>query len=213
MPSLKRFTNVCPPWFYRVLSPRYLLCQVPASNRTAYLTFDDGPVPEATPDVLKVLHDYRVKATFFCVGNNVRQHREIFQHVLEDGHTVGNHSFDHINGWKTSPGAYYNNVMHCRDFVESRLFRPPHGRFTPSQYLLLKKEFRFVLWSVLTMDYHHAVSPEQCFINAKENLLPGSIIVFHDSVKAKKNLLTALPGFIEYALSEGYSFEALNGAL
>jgi len=205
--------SVRPPWFYRALSPGYLLCQVPAKEKVAYLTFDDGPVPEVTPDVLAILRDFEIKATFFCVGDNVRKHKDIFDRVLSDGHAVGNHSFDHINGWKTSPGAYYNNVMHCRDFFDSKLFRPPHGRFTPSQFLLLKKDFRFVLWSVLTMDYHHAVGTEQCLRNAKENLSPGSIIVFHDSVKAGRNLLSALPKFIEFALSEGYTFETLNESL
>jgi peptidoglycan/xylan/chitin deacetylase (PgdA/CDA1 family) len=204
---------VHPPWFYRALSPKYLLCQVPASKKVVYLTFDDGPVPEVTPDVIKILNDFNVKATFFCVGDNVRKHKDIFDRLVSEGHAVGNHSFNHINGWKTSPGAYYNNVMHCRDFFDSRLFRPPHGRLTPSQYLLLKKDFRFVLWSVLTMDYHHAISPEQCLRNATENLLPGSIIVFHDSIKAREKLLFALPAFIEYALAEGYTFATLSANL
>jgi len=198
------------PWFYRALSPKYLLCQVPTQNKVAYLTFDDGPVPEATPEVLEILKEYKAKATFFCVGENVCKHKEIFDQLLSDGHSVGNHSFSHINGWKTSPGAYYNNVMHCRDFFESRLFRPPHGRFTPSQYFLLRKDFRFVLWSVLTMDYHHAVNPEQCLRLATENLQPGAVIVFHDSIKAKEKLMYALPRFLEHALGQGYSFESLN---
>jgi len=201
---------VQPPWFYKALSPKYILCRVPTRSKVAYLTFDDGPVPEATPDVLKILKDYQVRATFFCVGDNVRKNKDIFNSIMADGHAAGNHSFDHLNGWKTSPGAYYNNVMHCRDFLESRLFRPPHGRFTPSQYFLLRKDFRFVLWSVLTMDYHHAVSREQCLHNATGNLEPGSVIVFHDSIKAREKLLYALPGFLEHALSQGYSFETLS---
>jgi len=201
---------VHPPWFYRALSPKYLLCRVPTQRKVAYLTFDDGPVPEATPEVLDILGRFNIKASFFCVGDNVKKHKDIFERIRADGHAVGNHSFSHINGWKVSPGAYYNNVMHCRDFFESKLFRPPHGRFTPGQYFILRNDFRFVLWSVLTMDYHHAVSPEQCLGNAMENLEPGSVIVFHDSIKAKEKLMYALPVFLEHALGQGYSFESLN---
>jgi peptidoglycan/xylan/chitin deacetylase (PgdA/CDA1 family) len=201
---------VHPPWFYRVLSPKYLLCQVPARHKVAYLTFDDGPVPEATPGVLDILENFKIKATFFCVGDNVRKHRDVFERIMADGHAVGNHSFNHLSGWKTSPGAYYNNVMECREYFESKLFRPPHGRFTPGQYFVLRNDFRFVLWSVLTMDYHPSVSPEQCLLNATENLSPGAIIVFHDSIKSKEKMIFALPGFIEYALAQGYTFEALS---
>ncbi|MEI6888852.1 MAG: polysaccharide deacetylase family protein [Bacteroidales bacterium] len=197
---------VTPPWFYRVFSPQYLLCQVPTVEKVAWLTFDDGPVPEATPEVLQILSKYKVKATFFCVGDNVRKYRQIFDDVIAEGHAVGNHTYSHISGWKASPGAYYNNVMHCRDYFESKLFRPPHGRFTPGQYFLLRNDFRWVLWSALTMDYHHSVSPEQCLRNAVDNLKPGAVIVFHDSIKAREKLLYALPRFIEYAFEQGYTF-------
>jgi peptidoglycan/xylan/chitin deacetylase (PgdA/CDA1 family) len=201
---------VHPPWFYRALSPKYLLCRVPVQEKVVYLTFDDGPVPEATPEVLKILKEHGIKATFFCVGENVFKHRDIFDIITADGHAAGNHSYNHLNGWKVSPGAYYNNVVKCREQFESKLFRPPHGRFTPAQYFVLRNDFRFVLWSVLTMDYHHAVSPEQCLQNAISGLEPGSIIVFHDSVKAREKILFALPRFIEYALQQGYRFDVLN---
>jgi len=204
---------VRPPWFYRALSPDYLLCQVPVNRKVAYLTFDDGPVPEVTPDVLLVLKQKNVQATFFCVGDNVRKHRDVFDMLTADGHAVGNHTFNHLNGWKTSPGAYYNNVMHCREYFESKLFRPPHGRLTPGQYFILRNDFRFILWSALTMDYHHAVSPEQCLLNATANLRPGAIIVFHDSVKAREKMLFALPRFIDHALEQGYTFGTLNTIL
>jgi len=201
---------VRPPWFYRALSPEYLLCQVPGKEKVAYLTFDDGPVPEATPEVLLILKHYGVRATFFCVGDNVRKHRGIFDQVTADGHAIGNHTFNHLSGWKTSPGGYYNNVMLCRDLFETKLFRPPHGRFTPGQYFILRNDFRWVLWSVLTMDYHQKVSPEQCLLNATANLEPGSIIVFHDSIKAREKMLFALPRFIEYACEHGYTFAPLG---
>ena len=205
--------EVHPPWFYRALSPKYLLCQVPGNRKVAYLTFDDGPVPEATPEVLEILRQKQVRATFFCVGDNVKKYGAIFNALTADGHAVGNHTFNHLNGWKVSPGAYYNNVMHCREYFGSKLFRPPHGRFTPGQYFILSNDFRFILWSALTMDYHPAVSPEQCLANAVNNLSPGSIIVFHDSVKAREKMLYALPRFIEHALGQGYSFEVLNEKL
>ena len=200
---------VRPPWIYRVLSPAYLLCSLPVKEKEIFLTFDDGPVPEATPDVLSILGQFGVKATFFCVGDNVRRHPDIFNNILADGHCVGNHSFNHISGWKTSPGAYYNNVMRCRDYFDTTLFRPPHGRFTPAQYFILKKDFRFILWSVLTMDYHPKVTPEACLTNATSNLAPGDIIVFHDSVKAREKVLFALPRYLEYVLAKGYSFKLL----
>ena len=202
---------VHPPWFYRILSPKYLLCRVPVKNKEVYLTFDDGPVPEVTPEVLKILEGYKIKATFFCVGENVHKHRDIFENIIADGHAAGNHTYNHVNGWKASPGAYYNNVMRCHEQFESKLFRPPHGRFTPAQYFILRNDFRFVLWSLLTMDYHHAVSPEQCLINATSGLEPGAVIVFHDSIKARENMLFALPHFIEYALEQGYGFRTLDG--
>jgi peptidoglycan-N-acetylglucosamine deacetylase len=205
--------SVHPPWFYRALSPKYLLCRVPVQEKTVFLTFDDGPVPGITPEVLAILDSFNVKASFFCVGDNVRKHKDIFDRIVKDGHAVGNHTFNHMNGWKTSPGADYNNVMHCSDFFESRLFRPPHGRFTTSQYFLLRKDFRFVLWSVLTMDYHHAVSPEQCLRNVTGNLFPGSVIVFHDSEKACEKLLFALPAFLKYAKDMDYSFAPLHAGL
>jgi peptidoglycan/xylan/chitin deacetylase (PgdA/CDA1 family) len=201
-----------PPWIYRVLSPKYLLCSVPCEEKKLYLTFDDGPIPEVTPRVLEILGSFGVKATFFCVGENVRKNRDVYDHVLADGHAVGNHTFNHVNGWQTSPGSYYNNVMKCREFVETSLFRPPHGRFTPQQYMILKKDFRFVLWSVLTMDYHPKVTPEACLANAVSGIEPGNILVFHDSIKAAGNVIPVLPLFIGTALEKGFAFELLSSA-
>lgn len=201
---------VRPPWIYRILSPRYLLCRVVTSEKIAYLTFDDGPVPEVTTWVLDLLREKGVRASFFCVGDNVRKHPEVYGRILSEGHVAGNHTYNHLNGWKASPGAYYNNVMRCMDYVDTKLFRPPHGRFSPAQYFILRNDFRFVLWSVLTMDYHQGVSPEQCLHNANSNLEPGAIVVFHDSIKAKEKLEYALPRFIEHALTTGYKFGVLN---
>jgi peptidoglycan/xylan/chitin deacetylase (PgdA/CDA1 family) len=204
---------VRPPFFIRWLSPQYLVCDLPPAGKVIYLTFDDGPVPEATPEVLEILHKYQAKATFFMVGDNVRKHPDVFDLVLSGGHTAGNHTFHHLNGWHTSPGLYIDDVARCRELVNSRLFRPPYGRFTPSQYLLLRKHYRFILWSVLTYDFHRHTSPEQCLKNAIDNTGSGSVVVFHDNVKAMANLRFALPRFLEHFTALGYEFRQIPEVL
>ena len=199
-----------PPFLYRWLSPKYLLCELPSTEKVIYLTFDDGPIPEVTPGVLKTLEQYGAKATFFCVGDNVKKHPDIFRMVVEKGHVVGNHTFHHLNGWQTSPGSYVEDVFRCDDFFKTRLFRPPHGRFTPSQYFLLRNRYRFVLWSVLTCDFHRNTSPEQCLQNAVSNTTPGAIVVFHDSLKAAERMTYALPRYLDHFAEKGYSFFGLH---
>ncbi len=198
------------PFFIKWLCPRYILCEIPGDEKVIYLTFDDGPVPEATPEVLDILNKYHVKATFFMVGDNVRKHPEIFDRVLKDGHAAGNHTFHHLNGWHTSPGAYIEDVYRCRAYFETRLFRPPYGRFSPSQFLLLRKDFRFILWSVLTYDFHRHTTPEQCLKNAIDHTGSGSIVVFHDSPKAMEKVRYTLPRFLEHFGELGYRFLGLN---
>ena len=201
---------VRPPFFLRWFSPEYLLCDLPGEDKIIYLTFDDGPVPEVTPEVLDILAKYNVRATFFMVGDNVRKYPETFLKVQQSGHAIGNHTFHHLNGWHTPPGLYLNDVLSCRDYFETKLFRPPYGRFTPSQYFLLRKDFRFILWSVLTYDYHHRTSPAQCLQNAVRNSRSGSVVVFHDSLKALNNLKYALPLFLEHFLERGYRFNPID---
>jgi len=198
-----------PPFFYRMLSPTYLLCSVPGVSPVLYLTFDDGPVPEVTPRVLEILQEAGVKATFFCVGDNVQRNPEIYSQILDAGHATGNHTWHHLNGWTTPPGAYLEDTSRCAGVVQSTLFRPPYGRITPSQYLLLRKSYRIVLWSLLSGDFDKHITPEKCLKNLTDNVRPGDIIVFHDSLKAFKNLEFALPSFLKYAASEGYSFALL----
>ena len=198
-----------PPFFLRWLSPQYLVCDLAGPEKVIYLTFDDGPIPGVTPEVLDILAGYGAKATFFMVGDNVRRYPDVFGRVKEEGHAVGNHTFHHLNGWHTSPGLYMDDVYHCREYFDTKLFRPPYGRFTPSQYFLLRKDFRFILWSVLTYDFHRKTSPEQCLKNAITHTGNGSVVVFHDSLKSLDNVRYALPRFLEHFMALGYRFETL----
>jgi peptidoglycan-N-acetylglucosamine deacetylase len=200
---------VKPPFFFRFFNPEYLQCSVPVMDNVLYLTFDDGPVPEVTPQVLSILEARKVTATFFFVGENVRKYPGVFDSVIAGGHAAGNHTFHHLNGWKTPPAEYLEDVRRCTDYFKTTLFRPPYGRFTPSQYYLLRKQYRFILWSVLSGDYSRNITPDQCLSNVVENSSRGSIIVFHDSIKAKENLLFALPRFLDHFLEKGYRFEKL----
>jgi peptidoglycan-N-acetylglucosamine deacetylase len=202
--------SVKPPFFFRYFDRKYLLCSLPTTEKVIYLTFDDGPIPEITPDVLHILEERNVKATFFCVGDNVKKYPGLLEHLKGAEHGMGNHTFHHLNGWKTPPAEYVEDVLRCNEYFTTNLFRPPYGKFTPSQYLLLRKHFRFILWSVLSGDYYWRITPEQCLSNVLENTGPGSIIVFHDSLKAKENLFFALPQFLDHYLEQGYRFEKLE---
>jgi peptidoglycan/xylan/chitin deacetylase (PgdA/CDA1 family) len=200
---------VRPPFIYRWLSPKYLVCDLPGPEKVIYLTFDDGPIPEATPEILGILKAFGVKATFFMVGENVQKHPGIYEAVRAGGHAAGNHTFHHLNGWRTSPGSYIYDVERCRELVPSNLFRPPYGRFTPSQYLLLREQYRFILWSVLTWDFDKHTSSEQCLRNALENTKAGSVVVFHDSLKSIEKVRFALPKFLDHFCTQGYHFHTL----
>ena len=201
--------SVNAPFFLRWLSPRYLVCDLQGDGNVIYLTFDDGPIPEATPEILAILDRYGVKATFFMVGDNVKKNPEIFAQVKQGNHAIGNHTFHHLNGWKTPPGAYIEDVARCEPYFTTKLFRPPYGRFSPSQYLLLHKQYRFILWSVLTWDFDRNTSPEACLHYALENTKAGSVVVFHDSIKSIEKVRFALPGFLEHFLSLGFRFETI----
>ncbi len=194
---------VAPPFFYRWLSPRWVICEQPDRQKELFLTFDDGPVPETTPVILDILDHFRVKATFFMVGSNVRKYPELYEEVIARGHTAGNHTFHHLNGWKTAPGAYLEDADRCRELVPGDLFRPPYGRFTPSQYFLMRNRYRFILWSVLTWDFHPGVTPEQCLAHALTFTRGGSVVVFHDNIKALEKVQYALPRYLERLPSMG----------
>jgi len=201
--------SVRPPFFLRAFNGKYLVCSVPSEEKRIYLTFDDGPIPEITPGVLRMLEERNIHATFFCVGNNVKQHPDLFVQVSGAGHAIGNHTFHHLNGWKTPPAEYLQDVIRCNEYFKTSLLRPPYGRITPTQYFLLRKQFRIILWSVLSGDYNPGISGEQCLLNVITHTRPGSIVVFHDSLKAKDNLFYTLPRFLDHFLNEGYRFEKL----
>jgi len=211
------------PWLY----PQ-LLWKVATTNKDIYLTFDDGPVPGPTEFVLEELRKAEAKATFFTIGDNVKKHPEVFQKIIAQGHGVGNHTFHHLSGWKTKKLKYLENIQLCEDemlqqsqgFVEPRrsealfgakgqqLFRPPYGRIKRSQIKLLN-DYRIVMWDVLTHDYAQGLSPETCLQGAIKATRPGSIVVFHDSIKAEKNMTYALPRYLSHFKNLGYSFKAL----
>ena len=179
------------------------------SEKVIYLTFDDGPVPEVTPSVLDILDKYGWKATFFCVGENVLKYPELYNEVLRRGHRTGNHSFNHIKGFNYSTEAYVENVKKAAEYIYSDLFRPPYGRITRKQISALKDDYNIVMWDVITHDYDKKLSPEQVFANVTTHLRKGSIVVFHDSVKASANVLEVLPQAIEFWKSKGYDFRLL----
>lgn len=197
--------------FPRFLRPLFgkLIWRVKTESKLIYLTFDDGPVPEVTPQVLDILDEYGWKATFFCVGDNVRKYPEVYQEVLRRGHRVGNHSFNHIRGYRYSVEDYMANVQKASAYIESRLFRPPHGRITFSQIKALKEDYDIVMWDVITYDYDKKKKAEQILRTVRNYLRKGSIVVFHDSIKAKENVLTVLPQALAYWKEKGYSYGLL----
>jgi peptidoglycan-N-acetylglucosamine deacetylase len=197
------------PWIIRKLFPS-LLTSLPVTDKTVFLTFDDGPIPEVTPQILHILAKYNAKATFFCLGKNVEKNPEIFESIKKVGHSAGNHSFDHKNGWKTQNQNYFDNIEKAGKLIKSNLFRPPYGKIKPSQIKFIKSRYRIVLWDVLSGDFDPDISKEKCAKNILKNVKPGSIIVFHDSLKAKEKVLYALPVILEELSDNGYKFESIS---
>ena len=197
------------PFWLRAFYPKGLIWTASTGERNVFLTFDDGPVPVATPVVLNILKKYNVKATFFCVGENVQKYPEIYDSVRKAGHTIGNHTFHHVKAWETDYNTYLSDVAQCQELINSKLFRPPHGQITRKLARHLRKEYRIIMWSALTGDYNKNLPGEKCLANAVNNTKPGSIIVFHDSIKALERMEYALPRYIEYCIAEGYSFATL----
>jgi len=193
-----------------------LLWRMPPNEKKIYLTFDDGPVPGPTETVVELLERYHAKATFFCIGDNVRKHPDIFRKIIQAGHTVGNHTFNHLKGWNTPTTQYVENIRQCDEQFRTaepgkqnqKLFRPPYGRITRKQISALD-EYRIIMWDVLTQDYSASLQPEKCLQGSIRATRPGSIVVFHDSIKAEKNLTYALPRYLDYFSKEGFSFESL----
>jgi len=187
-----------------------LVWEVPNAEKKIYLTFDDGPIPEITEWVLDVLMQQNIKATFFCIGENVSKYTSVYKRILAEGHAVGNHTYNHLNGWKTGRGKYLQNIEECQKVIDSNLFRPPYGRIKKSQFKKLSTTYKIIMWDVLSGDFDQKTSPEKCCENVVKNTVSGSIIVFHDSLKAKRNLKHALPKAIEYLLAQGFVFDVLK---
>lgn len=197
-----------PPAIFRKLYPG-ALWRIPRERKTVYLTFDDGPVPLVTEWVVKLLADYGIKATFFLVGDNIRKHRDVFELLLESGHVIGNHTYNHLQGFRYSAEDYLANVDKAGAFIANNLFRPPHGHLTLKQYRLLRQRYRIVMWDLVTRDYSKRMDGKRVFDNVVRYARNGSIITFHDSYKAEKNMKYALPRAVDWLLEQGYAFDVL----
>ena len=198
-----------PAIFLRWLYPR-ATWRMNRHEKAVYLTFDDGPIPEATPFILEVLAKYDIKATFFMVGDNVRKHPEVFRQVVEAGHRIGNHTFNHIGGFRHKISSYSNNAELANEYLHTNLFRPPHGWMRWDQYAWLGRKYRIVMWDLVTRDYSKWMTAEGVVNNVKRYARNGSIITFHDSLKSIDKLRTALPESIEWLKSQGYEFKVFD---
>ena len=210
--------------FYWIKTPQIIkrlfsnqVWDIPNTENKIYLTFDDGPTPEVTEWVLSILKKNNLKATFFCIGNNIEKHPEIFNTIITEGHTIGNHTFNHKKGWKTKTADYIENVELCKSVicklqsVNCNLFRPPYGKIKPSQSKNLRKlGYKIIMWDVLSADFDPSVSKEKCLENATLKVTSGSSIVFHDSVKAFPNLKYALPRAIQILKEKGFVFDVIQ---
>jgi peptidoglycan/xylan/chitin deacetylase (PgdA/CDA1 family) len=207
-------------WYYPSL-----LWHKSRNEKVIYLTFDDGPIPNVTDFVLKTLKAFRSKATFFCIGDNIVKNPEVYARIINDGHAIGNHTFNHLKGWKTDDHTYVENTMACQQLTRTHLFRPPYGRIKKSQISKLKtafnsqssssspptpdRELKIVMWDVLSGDFDLNLSPEKCYQNVLKHTENGSIIVFHDSLKAFERLEYALPKVLAYFTEKGFKFSTL----
>ncbi|MBQ3959329.1 MAG: polysaccharide deacetylase family protein [Muribaculaceae bacterium] len=197
-----------PPLAYRMIFPE-TVWRIHHKPHTVYLTFDDGPIPEVTPWVLDTLDHYGIKATFFCVGENVKRNPLLFQEILLRGHSVGNHTMTHAQGAYMKTKAYLHNVFTAHEYIQSPLFRPPHGLLRWAQSKVLRARFAIIMYDLVTRDYSKKLNGEQVLDNVRRFARNGSIIVFHDSLKAERNMKYALPRAIEWLKEQGYNFDKL----
>jgi peptidoglycan/xylan/chitin deacetylase (PgdA/CDA1 family) len=210
------------PGFVQRLYPKRVWA-FPTEVDSVFLTFDDGPIPEVTPWVLDTLAAYNAKASFFCIGQNVEKYPEIFNRIISEGHAVGNHSYSHLKGWQTPTSEYMNDFEIAEDIIKNqlsgtedtvKLFRPPYGKLTSTQAArILEKEYEIVMWDVLSYDYDQKISEEKCLDNVDSNLEPGSIAVFHDSLKAEKSLRYALPKLLDSIKNKGWIGKRIDSSL
>lgn len=192
---------------------------LPNTQNKIYLTFDDGPTPEITEWVLEELKKHNVKATFFCIGNNIQKHPELFQKVINEGHVIGNHTYDHMNGWKTETKTYLENISLCDkqiqkfsiENLQSKIFRPPYGKIKTAQAKIVRRlGYKIIMWDVLSADFDQTITPEKCLENVISNVKSGSVIVFHDSIKASHNLKYALPETLNFLKEKGFLFDVIK---
>ena len=189
---------------------RGVIWRMNKKERKIYITFDDGCIPEVTPIVLDILNKNNVKATFFCVGENVEKYPDIFKLLGEQGHSVGCHTHNHLLGMKTATDVYVENVQKANVLIKSKLFRPPYGKMTFAQKRILQQDFKLIFWDLLTNDFDKTLSPQEIMHHIRRYSRNGSIVVFHDSIKAKENMLSVLPEAIGFWKNEGYQFEILK---
>ncbi len=199
------------PWWIDSVLYRGLTGKMPVGDKPAiYLTFDDGPHEKATPFVLDALKEYEAEGTFFCIGKNVEAHPDIYRRIRDEGHTVGNHTQNHLNGWQVDTEQYLDNIQKAAASIHSRLFRPPYGRIRQAQIRRLKAEgWQIYIWDVLSGDFDRGISGEQCLDNVLKNIEPGSIVVFHDSEKAWERMSYALPRVLAYCKEHNLQVKAL----
>lgn len=199
-----------PARWLRILYPN-ALWRMDKDVHAVYLTFDDGPIPEATPFILDTLKAFGIKATFFMVGDNVARHPELYERIVREGHQVGNHTYNHwATNFKHTLGSYVNNVKKANELIHSHLFRPPHGWMRPAAYIWLKYTYKIVMWDVVTRDYSRLLTAQDVVENVKTYTRNGSIITFHDSLKSIDKLRTALPESLKWLKEQGYEFRLLN---
>ncbi|MES2279392.1 MAG: polysaccharide deacetylase family protein [Bacteroidota bacterium] len=199
------------PWLLKKLYPA-LTWHKSHDSHCIYLTFDDGPIPIVTPFVLNILKQFNARATFFCIGDNVNKHPDIYKALLADGHRIGNHTYNHLKGWKTDDDTYTNNFIKCDELLHTGLFRPPYGRIKNSQVKRLRDinpNLEIIMWDILSGDFDQQLSPEGCLKNVLKHTGNGSIVVFHDSLKAFERLEHTLPRALQYWSERGYTFEVL----
>lgn len=199
------------PWWLTMLYSSALVWKIPAGENEIFLTFDDGPHPAITPFVLDCLRQYNAKATFFCIGKNVQKYQQVYRQILNEGHAAGNHTYNHLNGWKTNDAEYIKNTILAKKYIDSNLFRPPYGRISRLQIQQLQPVFRIIMWDVLSGDFDIHLSPQKCFKNVVSNTVAGSVIVFHDSEKALPRLEYALPKALQFFAEKGFVMKGING--
>ena len=211
-----KITPVKTPLVAKKMFPNYVW-DVQTNTKDLYLTFDDGPTPEITNWTLDILKQYNAKATFFCIGANIEKHPDIFQNIIKDGHAIGNHTQHHVKGWKTKTKAYIAEVLEAEKQIELQqfksplLFRPPYGQIKPKQgKKLMALDYKIIMWDVLSFDWQKEISEDDCLNNVISKSKEGSIIVFHDSVKASKNMMYALPKVLEHFSKAGFEFKSLS---